>query len=341
VPRLVAAPDKLRGTATAQQVAEAVCEAAATAGWSASTRPMSDGGEGFLDVLGGERRTTTVTGPLGDPVAATWSLLHDGTALIESAQAAGRALVPLPLGDAPVVATTAGVGQLIATALRAGAASVVVGCGGVASTDGGEGCVEALASLGVRRAPLVAACDVDARFLDAPAGFGPQKGATPDQVAMLTARLDRLAADYQRRFGVDVTEVPGAGAAGGLAGGLLALGARLTEGARLVAESVGLDAALADVDLVVTAEGHVDRGTLEGKVVAEVLAHRPTLPALVVAGIIDWDAAGSLAERRPGPVEFVELDPQRQARDGTTGAIAHAVAVALGTAQPGGSRQAR
>jgi glycerate 2-kinase len=342
VPRLVAAPDKLRGTATAREAADAIAEGARRAGWAADRVALSDGGEGLLDVLGGEHRTMRVTGPLGVPVDARWSLLEDGTAVVESAEAAGRALVPAPRGDDPVRASTYGVGELLVAALAAGPRRVLVGCGGSATTDGGEGCLAAVTAAGiVFDVPVVVACDVDTAFLDAPPVFGPQKGATPDQVRALTERLSALAAEYRRRFGVDVTEVRGAGAAGGLAGGLVALGATAAPGAALVAGRVALDARLEGADLVVTAEGRVDRGTLGGKVVAEVLARRGDLPALVLAGSIDAVAAEALAARRTGPVRWRTLDGAHQARAGTPAALADAVAAALADGDYASSRQPR
>ncbi|MHB8219931.1 MAG: glycerate kinase, partial [Acidimicrobiales bacterium] len=224
MPHLVAAPDKFRGTATAPQVASAVAGAARAAGWTADEAPMADGGEGTLEVLGGERRRTTVTGPLGRPVAAWWSMLAtppggDGpTAVIEMAQAAGRELLSDPSGDDPVRATTAGVGELVLAAVDAGARRVVVAVGGSATTDGGWGAVQAIGSR--RRlagADLVVACDVRTPFTDAAEVFGPQKGATPDQVGVLRRRLVELARRYRQELGVDVEHIPGAGAAGGLA----------------------------------------------------------------------------------------------------------------------------
>jgi glycerate kinase len=141
---------------------------------------------------------------------------------------------------------------------------------------------------------LVAACDVTTRFLDAARVFGPQKGATPEQVELLTGRLGRLATRYRDEFGVEVTELPGAGAAGGLAGGLAALGARITSGFELVAEFVDLDRQLAAADLVMTGEGYLDRQSFSGKVVGGVIGHvAGRVPILCVVGDVatDLDAA--------------------------------------------------
>jgi glycerate kinase len=289
---------------------------------------MSDGGEGFVDVLGGEIRTLRVRGPLGDPTVARWAWLEDGTAIIESAEAAGRALLPSPTGDQPLAATTFGVGELIAAAQRAGATRIVVGVGGTASTDGGRGCVEALESLGVTiDVPLVAACDVLVRFGDAPSRFGPQKGASHEQVTVLEGRLAKTADWYRDHLGVDVTVVAGAGAGGGLAGGLVALGATVQSGALFVAEAIGLASALTGADLLVTGEGALDAGTLEGKVVRTVLDARGSVPALVLAGRVDDDAGRALVAGRDGPLEVIVLDGG--GRDHAVSAIARAVVAHL------------
>ena len=174
--------------------------------------PLADGGDGTLDALlaarGGSRRHATVTGPLGDPVDAEWALLPGGVAVVEMARASGLALVPTDRND-PLRASTRGTGELIAAAIRAGARRVIVGVGGSATTDGGLAALEALGwSLGAT--PVTVACDVSTRFLDAARVFGPQKGATDAQVALLTRRLAQLADEYEQRTGVDVRELPGA-----------------------------------------------------------------------------------------------------------------------------------
>lgn len=300
MPHLVAAPDKFRGTASAAEAAAAMAAAAHEAGWTADEIPMSDGGEGLLDALGGTPHTATVAGPLGQPVEAEWHMLDvDGragpTAVVEMAQAAGRSLLPRPEGDDPVRADTTGVGQLLLAARDAGARRIVIGCGGSATTDGGLAAVEAVGSPdALRDVELVVACDVTTLFTEAATIFGPQKGATPDQVQLLTRRLHGLAVRYRTEMGVDVTTVAGTGAAGGLGGGLLVLGARLLPGFDLVADLVGLPARLQGADLVVTGEGHLDPPSFEGKVPGGVLAlahARPgparPLPVLCVVGGAD------------------------------------------------------
>jgi glycerate kinase len=286
--RVVAAPDTFRGTATARAVAEAVGRVAWERGWDCDEVPMSDGGEGFLDALGGANRTTVVTGPLGDPVEAQWRL--DGRrAVLEMAQASGIGLVGGPEGNDPVAAATHGTGELIAAAVDAGARRLLVGVGGSATTDGGLGAVRALHPLArYRGIELVVACDVRTRFLDAAEVFAPQKGATPAQVGLLARRLERLAQVYVEDYGVDVRSIDGAGAAGGLAGGLAAVGAELVEGFEVVAEETDLYARLEGADLVITGEGFLDAQSFEGKVVGGVatLAAEAGVPVVAIAGEI-------------------------------------------------------
>ncbi|HZR92951.1 MAG TPA: glycerate kinase [Gaiellaceae bacterium] len=285
---LVAAPDKFRGSIAAPAAARAIAAGAEAAGWTARELPLADGGEGTLDALGGPNRTTVVTGPLGTPVQAGWRL-EDGRAVVEMARASGLALAGGAEANDPLRATTRGTGELIAAAIEAGAREILVGVGGSAATDGGLGAVEALAELApfpARGVAVRVACDVTTRFSEAARVYGPQKGASPEQVRHLSERLHELARRYRVELGVDVEQLAGAGAAGGLAGGLAALGAELAPGFELVAEAVGLDAALAGADLVVTGEGRVDETSFAGKVVGGVASRAAArgLDVLVVAG---------------------------------------------------------
>ena len=287
--RLVAAPDKFRGTASARDIAGAIAAAAVAHGWEAAVVPMADGGEGTLDVFGGPNRTTLVTGPLGDPVEAPWRLDRD-RAVVEMAAASGLLLAGGAEGNDPIAATTAGTGELLVAALEAGATRVVVGLGGSATTDGGYGAVRAMEPLArFRRVRIEVACDVQTRFEDAAEVFGPQKGASPAQVRLLARRLQRLVQVYRDDFGVDVAAVDGGGAAGGLAGGLAAVGARLVPGVPLVAEEVGLMDELERCHLVVVGEGRLDATSFEGKVVGGVaeLARIEGLDVLAVCGQVD------------------------------------------------------
>ncbi|HEY8060287.1 MAG TPA: glycerate kinase [Acidimicrobiales bacterium] len=284
--RVLAAPDKFRGTATAPEVAAAVARAVVAAGGTADEAPLADGGEGTLEALGGANRTTTVTGPLGDPVEAAWRL-DRRAAVIEMARASGLDVVGGPEGNDAVAASTYGTGELIAAAVERGAREIVVAVGGSATTDGGLGALRALEpNQRLRGIDVRVACDVRLPFIEAAEVYGPQKGASPAQVELLRRRLERLAQIYEEEYGVDVTGLVGGGAAGGLAGGLAAVGAHLEPGFDLVADAVDLDERMEGCDRVVTGEGFLDEQSFDGKVVGGVvtLATALEVPVLVVAG---------------------------------------------------------
>lgn len=310
VTHAVACPDKFRGTLTAPEAAAAMAQGLRRAGFTDVREiPLADGGEGTLDTLlaavGGSRRAATVTGPLGEPVRAEWAVLSGGVAVVEMARASGLALVE-GRNDA-LRATTRGTGELIEAAARAGCRRILVCVGGSATTDGGLGAVEAL-GWSVKGLDVTVACDVTTTFLDAATVYGPQKGATAAQVTLLTRRLERLAEQYVARTGVDVTALEGSGAAGGLAGGLMAIGARLEPGFEVVANAVGLEDALAGASMVVTGEGRLDRTSLEGKVVGGVLEWAAELGVphrAVIAGQVSLEARDELAVL--GPVEVLAL----------------------------------
>lgn len=297
MPVLLAAPDKFRGTATAAQVAGAIARAGQAEGWEVDQLPLADGGEGLLEVVGGVARFTPVRGPLGGVVQAEWRLLQTGgrpAAVIEMARAAGLSLAGGRDGNDPVAASSTGVGELIMAAVAAGARRIVVGCGGSATTDGGLGAVEVVGQRArLRGAEVLVACDVRTRFVEAASVFGPQKGARPSQVALLGRRLERLAQRYRDELGVDVSELEGSGAAGGLGGGLAALGARLVPGFDLVADLVGFADHLHAASAVVTGEGFMDATSFDGKVVGGVVgaARRAGVDALVVVGDADEGVA--------------------------------------------------
>ena len=300
-PRLLAAPDKFKGTASAAEVAAAVCRAAEAAGWGGEALPLADGGEGTLDTLGGANRHTVVTNPLGDLVTAGWRL-SGGTAVIEMAQASGLELVGGAEGNDALAASTYGTGELIEAALERGARRIIVCVGGSATTDGGFGALRALLpGHRLRGVELIVACDVRTRFCDAAEVFGPQKGATPAEVKLLRRRLERLVGVYSAEHGVDVADMAGAGAAGGLAGGLAALGGRIIEGFDVVAEETRLAERLEGADLVVTGEGRLDAESFNGKVVGGVcaVAGRLGVPVVAVAGEVDAEA--------PGPIPVLSL----------------------------------
>ena len=257
---------------------------------------MADGGEGTLDVLGGPNRTTLVTGPLGQPVEAAWRL-HRGVAVIEMARASGLTLAGGPENNDALNATTQGVGELIDSALNEGAKKIIVCLGGSATTDGGLGALRAISTPArLRAVEFLVACDVDTLFVDAAKVFAPQKGATPAQVGMLTGRLEQLAQRYENDYGINVARIPGSGAAGGLAGGLAALGAKLIPGFDIVAEENGFDEAIKEHDLVITGEGLFDDTSFDGKVVGSVLdyANEAGTKAMAIVGDIDEAMDSSL-----------------------------------------------
>ncbi len=289
MPRLVAVFDKFRGTAAAQELAAIAINEATALGWDATGVPLADGGEGSLDVLGGANKKTVVTGPDGDPVEAEWRL-EGQTAFIEMAAASGLLLAGGAEENDPLSADTLGTGELIATAVELGARTVYVFLGGSATTDGGFGAIRGMPPRArMKGIELIVACDVKTRFADAATVFGPQKGATPAQVKLLTRRLERLQQIYHEEYGVDVTELPGAGAAGGLAGGLVAMGGSIESGFDVLAERMGLDELLQDADLVVTGEGKLDATSFQGKLVGGVSswAAGESVPVLAVVGVDD------------------------------------------------------
>ncbi|MER5766312.1 glycerate kinase [Streptomyces sp. NPDC001985] len=324
--RVVIAPDSFKGSLTATSVCAAIETGVRRALPDADVVrvPMADGGEGTLDCIlgatGGEEIGLTVSGPLGWPVRARYGLAADGrSAVVELAAASG---LPLLAGATDALrADTTGTGELIADAVRRGAREVLVCIGGSASTDGGTGLLRALGARfedaagdelppgggalaglarvdaggvgdAVRQTRFRIACDVTNPLVGpegAAAVFGPQKGATPDQVRQLDRALTRFGDVLAGQFGVRVHELPGAGAAGGTCGGMVAvLGAEPVRGCELVAETVGLPAALTGADLVITGEGRLDRQSAAGKVVSMVarLAGERGVPAVALAGQI-------------------------------------------------------
>ena len=268
-PALVA-PDSFKGTFSAAEVAAALAAGLRSAGREAVELPVADGGEGTMDALlatlDGERRSVTVSDPLGRPVSAEFALLRGGrSALVEMARASGLALVAEADRDA-WRSSTRGTGELIAAAAAAGAEHVIVTVGGSATTDGGAGALEALDEAGVK-VQLEVVCDVRTPFEAAPRVFAPQKGADAATVRRLEGRLKKLAWGWPR----DPTGEPMTGAAGGLSGGLWAArGARLVPGAAFVLDALGFDDLMRAATFVVTGEGSLDEQSLQGKIAGEV-----------------------------------------------------------------------
>ena len=324
--RVLLVPDKFRGTADAAQVAGGMAGAATDLGWAVTALPMSDGGDGLLDACAAhcpETASVEVTGPDGRPVLAEWRI-GTGTAVVESARASGLALAGGGERNDPMAATSRGTGELVVAASRrlGPGGTVIVGLGGSACTDGGLGAVQAIEEAGgLGGVALVVACDVDVPFADAAPLFAPQKGARPDQVAALSDRLDRLADHYRARYGLDVTGLPGAGAGGGLGGGLAVLGGELRWGYGLVGELVGLGAAMAGADRVVTGEGTLDATSFSGKVVGGVVADvsHCGLSTLVVAGQCTADGE---ARARAAGCDVVSLTERFGPTAATTDTVA-------------------
>jgi glycerate kinase len=322
--RVLICPDKFAGTLTATAAAEALAE-----GWHERApadrtvlRPLADGGPGFVEVLaaaieGSRRLPVQTVDPLGRPVPGE-VLLAGTTAYVESAQACGLHLLTSEERD-PNGTTSYGLGLLIAAAAEAGATEVIVGLGGSATNDGGAGMLAALGAGPVdvagyalpyggapltsadklagtptlRPVSLIAATDVDNPLTGlhgASSVFGPQKGASREDVFRLDAALEHFAGVLERDLGVTgLTTAPGGGAAGGLGAALLALGGRVVSGIALITEAIGLEAELDRADLVITGEGSFDHQSLRGKVAAGVAngARDRGLACVVLAGRVE------------------------------------------------------
>ena len=298
--RVVAAFDKFRDTATSRELGDAAARAARARGREVEVVALSDGGEGFLDAFSGDDTRLAVPGPLGETVLARLRLHESADGLvgvIESADVVGRHLLARPTRGEALVASSAGLGHLILEGARRGATRLLVGCGGSATSDAGLGCYQVLRAAGGLPVPVTAATDVTASFRDARRYAG-QKGVAPEDLARIDERLELAHSLYVEDYGVDVESVARTGAAGGIAGALFALGASLVGGFELVAREVDLAARLAGAALVVTGEGRLYGGTLEGKVVSGV-ADLATGPLLVVCGSLDDEAASTFSSRHP------------------------------------------
>lgn len=349
--RIVIAPDSFKECLSAAEVAEAMADGVRQVLPDADIIcvPMADGGEGSLDAVlaatGGQERLLEVLDANGRPCQASWGWLGDGKAFIEMASAAGLEQIA-PLERKPLQASSYGVGQLVQDAVRAGARHIVLGLGGSATNDAGAGLLQALGvrlldaqgqdlpggGAALRQLDRIALDGVDASLKDvqfeiavdvdnplcglrgASAIFGPQKGASAEDVAELDAALSHFADVCARQFGEDHRNIPGMGAAGGLGFAVkTCFNASFRPGVELVAELSGLAAALEGASLVFTGEGRMDAQTLLGKTPAGVAryASRSGIPVIALAGSLGEDyealyqagitAAFSLA---PGPVSL-------------------------------------
>lgn len=329
--KVVACPDSFKGTLSAHDAARAIGHACWELDVECVEVPMADGGDGLLDALGGPNRTSSVTGPLGDPVRAEWRL-SKGTAVIEMARASGLVLAGGAEHNDPLDAATSGTGELIDHALDAGAKRIIVGLGGSATTDGGFGAIRAITAISrLKQVELLVACDVTTTFTDAARVFAPQKGASPAQVELLTRRLERMVQLFDEEYGVDVTAIEGGGAAGGLGGALAALGGTLLPGFELVADEVDLYDHLDGADLVVTGEGRLDDTSFDGKVVGGVvsIAREHAIPVLAVVGDADPVTVHDHADDLD-VVVLVDVFGEERALAEPKGCVEEAVALRLG-----------
>ncbi len=319
--RVLVAADKFKGSLTAVEVADRVTAGlrSIAPGLEVEALPVADGGDGTVAAAvaaGFDRREVRVQGPLGDPVTAAFALRGD-TAVVEMAEASGLQRLPRDT-FAPLTASTFGSGELLRAALDAGARTLVFGVGGSATTDGGAGMLAALGARFLKAdgepvAPgggglaelasadlsgldprlgdveLVLASDVDNPLTGpkgAPAVYGPQKGASPEEVERLDAALGHFATVLEGAVGARAAEYaasPGAGAAGGIGYGAMLLGARFRPGIEVMLDVLGFAAALERADLVITGEGSLDQQTLHGKAPAGVAAAARVADREVVA----------------------------------------------------------
>lgn len=351
---IIVAPDSFKGSLTALEAADAIVQGIRAVVPQAEivSIPLADGGEGTVEALvlatRGRFLRRKVTGPMGEPVEAAFGVLGDDvTGVIESAAAAGLSLVPAEQRD-PLRATTYGVGELILAALDAGCTKLIVGLGGSATNDGGAGMAQALGArllaadgreVGrggralsdldridvsrmdprVGRAAISAASDVTNPLCGAEgasAVYGPQKGATPEMAAELDQALAHYAAIIERDLKVEVRDLAGAGAAGGLGAGLVAFcEAEIHSGAALVLESLRFEEYLEAADLVMTGEGRIDQQIRFGKAISGValLTEKYGVPLIAFTGNLQ-EEQDRLARRgvravvpiTPGPMEEQE-----------------------------------
>ena len=312
--KIILAPDSFKECLTAAQVAQAMAQAVQEACPSAQVirMPLADGGEGTLEVLvealGGVMHKVTVSDPLGRPVPALLGVAGD-TAVIEVARACGLSLLA-PEERRPLEASSRGVGELLMAAYRRGCRHFLIGLGGTATCDGGAGMLAVPGVKALKDISVEQLCDVEAPFLG-PTGaarvFAPQKGASPEDVEVLEARMTALAALMQAETGVDVRDIPGAGAAGGLGGAFLAYwGARKVSGIGKVLDLYHFSEAVEGASLVITGEGRSDAQTLLGKVPFGVLRQAGKVPVALVSGRIEDRAALEAAGFQP----VVEVTPR-------------------------------
>ena len=313
--KIVVAPDSFKECLSARQVAMAMSRAILEIYPQAEVIaiPLADGGEGTLDVLGGPMgahiETVSVSDPLGRRVNARYGIIGE-TAIIEVAEACGLQLLSKTERN-PMVASSRGVGELVMDACSKGCRHFVIGLGGTATCDGGAGMMSVPGlSEALSMCEVELLCDVKAPFVGlqgASRVFAPQKGASPEQVELLEERMLRVAADIKEQTGVDISSTPCAGAAGGIAGALMAYAkARVCVGVKRVMELCGFFEAIRNVELIITGEGKSDAQTLMGKVPYGVLKHAAGNPVALLSGRIEDRAA----LKRAGFLAIEEISPR-------------------------------
>jgi glycerate 2-kinase len=307
--RVLASPASCKGALSAVEAAMALSAGMRSAGLEAEELPVADGGEGTAEVFaaafGGEWRLAAASDPLGRPVPGRYLVLEDGSVVVEAAEAVGLRLLAEEERD-PMVGSSRGLGELLLAAAAEASGPILVGLGDTATVDGGAGFLDVVGDRLAGR-ELEALCDVRNPLLGergAARAFGPQKGASPEEVEVLE---QRLAADQRLR---PYAELPGAGAAGGLGAAIAALGGRLSSGAGVVLKRIGFHGLIAGADLVVTGEGTVDRSSFEGKAVGEVVraCMENGVRCVVFGGVVVESPAGAEAHALSG-------DPGRAAED--------------------------
>jgi len=328
--RVVIAPDSFKGSISARDICSAIREGILRIFPDAEIKaiPLADGGEGTMENMvyasNGTLKTTTVKGPIGKEVRASYGILGDGeTVVIEMAQASGLPLLT-PEERNPYLTTSFGTGQMIKHALDEGYRKFIVGLGGSATNDGGTGMLTALgvklfdeygrilpeggAHLSqlacfddtaldprIKESQFMIASDVNNKLCGekgASAVFGPQKGATPKMVEYLDSALNHLAEIVLKQKGVDIREMPGGGAAGGMGAALMAfLGASIKSGIDVIMKEIHFDNQIKGTDLIITGEGKLDHQTLSGKVIAGVckIAGKHQVPVVVLCGGVDLE----------------------------------------------------
>lgn len=324
--KIVIAPDSYKGTISAKEVCDLIGKAALESfpRIKVVKLPISDGGEGFADAMlyacGGEQVSITVKDPLWRDINASYVVLADGTAVIEMAAASGLPLLSESEKD-PLVTTTYGTGELIVHALNKGCGHIIIGLGGSATNDGGIGMGAALGirflhdnkevplcgqgmeeideidSSGIhpklRETKITIACDVRNPMLGengAAQIYGPQKGASPAVVKRLDAGLKNLVEVLKGENAYKIEDIPGSGAAGGMAGLLMVYSnAQIKHGLDLLLDAMHFEKQLENCDMVITGEGRTDKQSTMGKVIAGVSkrAKSCNVPVIVISGAIE------------------------------------------------------